>query len=97
MKSKQRPPEIKFFTVVGYARVERSIGNNIYSPVFKTRAKAAKFIANEVNVFIESEGIEGRPKETAKSCMNGACAYAYDDRLELNIVEHHVPADFFTK
>ena len=91
---------IKFFTVVGNARIDGCISNNHYTQVFKTRKEAAKFIADEINDFIDQEELEDRPKETVKSCMNGCCFYQYnddDDRLELDIVEHKVPANFFVK
>jgi hypothetical protein len=89
---------IKFFTVVGNSRIGGCIENSNYEQVFKTRREAAKFIADEVNDFIDQEELEDRPKETAKSCMNGCCFYQYnddDDCIELDIVEHRVPADFF--
>jgi hypothetical protein len=101
MATKKTTPKtktIKFFTVVGNSRIGGCIENSIYEQVFKTRREAAKFIAGEVNDFIYQEALEERPKETAKSCMGGCCFYAYndaDDRLDFDIVEHKVPADFF--
>lgn len=97
-KTTPKTKTIKFFTVVGNSRIGGCIGNSIYEQVFKTRRAAAKFIADEVNDYIDQEALEGRPKETIKSCMDGCCFYAYndaDDRLDLDIVEHRVPADFF--
>lgn len=97
-KTTPKAKPIKFFTVVGNSRIGGCIENSIYELVFKTRRAAAKFIADEVNDYIDQEGLEGRPKETTKSCMDGCCFYAYndeDDRLDLDIVEHKVPADFF--
>lgn len=88
---------IKFFTVVGYARIGGCIENNHYTEVFKTRAQAAKLVAEEINEYINQEGIE-TDYVTAKDCMHGQDVYAYndaDDKLELDIVEHKVPADFF--
>ena len=100
MTKQTKTPTIKFFTVVGNSRMDGCINNNLYPQVFKSRREAAKFIADEVNAFIDQEELEGRVKETAKSCMHGTCFYAYnddDDRLEFDIVEHKVPVDFFTK
>ena len=91
---------IKFFTVVGNSRIGGCIENIISEQVFKTRREAAKFIADDINDFIVQEELEDRPKETVKSCMNGCCFYQYnddDDRIELDIVEHKVPANFFAK
>jgi hypothetical protein len=88
---------IKFFTVVGNSRIGGCVENSIYEQVFRTRRAAAKFIADEVNDFIDQEELEGRQKETTQSCMDGCCFYAYndaDDRLDFDIVEHRVPADF---
>lgn len=101
MTTKKTTPKakpIKFFTVVGNSRIGGCIENSNYEQVFKTRREAAKFIADEINDFIDQEELEERPKETAKSCMNGCCFYQYnddDDRIELDIVEHKIPADFF--
>lgn len=97
-KTTPKAKTIKFFTVVGNSRIGGCIENSNYEQVFKTRREAAKFIAGEINDFIDQEELEDRPKETVKSCMNGRCFYQYnddDDRLELDIVEHKVPADFF--
>lgn len=97
-KTTPKAKTIKFFTVVGNSRIGGCIENSIYEQVFKTRRAAAKFIADEINDFIDQEELAERPKETAKSCMYGCCFYAYndaDDRLDLDIVEHKVPADFF--
>ena len=96
-KTTTKAKTIKFFTVVGNSRIGGCIENSNYEQVFKTRREAAKFIAGEINDFIDQEELEERPKETAKSCMNGCCFYAYndaDDRLDFDIVEHKVPADF---
>lgn len=101
MATKKTTPKaktIKFFTVVGNSRIGGCIENSKYEQVFKTRRKAAKFIADEVNDFIDQEGLDESRKETAKSCMDGCCFYAYndaDDSLDFDIVEHKVPADFF--
>ena len=100
MATKKTTPKaktIKFFTVVGNSRIGGCVKNSIYEQVFKTRRAAAKFIADEVNDFIDQEELEGRQKETAQSCMDGCCFYAYndaDDRLDFDIVAHRVPADF---
>ena len=90
---------ITFFTVVANARIGGEINNDIYTDVFKTNHQAAKFIADEVNDYIEQEHLE-EEKVTAKDCKNGYIIYAYndaDDRVEFDIVKHTVPADFFTK
>jgi hypothetical protein len=97
-KTTPKTKTIKFFTVVGNSRIGGCIENSNYEQVFKTRRKAAKFIAGEINDFIDQEELAERPKETTKSCMSGCCFYAYndaDDRLDLDIVEHRVPTDFF--
>lgn len=88
---------ITFFTVVANARIGGEINNDIYTDVFKTRHQAAKFIAQEVNDYIEQENLEDE-KVKAKDCTNGYIIYAYndaDDRVEFDIVKHTVPADFF--
>lgn len=90
---------ITFFTIDGNARIGGEINNDLYTEVFKTRQQAAKFIANEVNDYIEQEDLE-HEKVTAKDCMNGYLLYANndaDDRLDVDIVKHTVPADFFNK
>ena len=97
-KTTAKAKTIKFFTVAGNSRIGGCIENSTYGQVFRTRRDAARFIADEVNDFIDQEDLDDRPKETAKSCMAGCCFYAYndaDDRLDLDIVEHKVPADFF--
>lgn len=89
--------KITFFTVVANARIDGEINNNIYTDVYKTRRQAAKFIADEVNDYIEQEKLDDE-KVTAKDCMEGYLIYAYngvDDRLDFDIVKHTVPADFF--
>lgn len=88
---------ITFFTVVANARIGGEISNDHYTDVFKTRQQAAKFIASEVNDYIEQENLEDE-KVKSKDCMNGYIIYAYndaDDRVEFDIVKHTVPADFF--
>ena len=90
---------IKFFTVVGNARIGGGISNNHYSQVFKTRGKAAKLIAGEINDYIRQENLV-RDMYTAADCKGGAIFYAHndaDDRLEFSIVEHTVPKDFFSR
>lgn len=90
---------ITFFTVVAYARIGGEINNNRYKDVFKKKQKAAKFIASEVNDYIEQENLENE-KVTSKDCMKGYCISAYndaDDCVEFDIVKHTVPADFFKK
>ena len=100
MTTKTKTPkvkEIKFFTVVANARIGGEINNNHYMDVFKTKQQAAKFIASEVNDYIEQEHLE-EEKVTSKDCMNGYVIYAYndaDDRVDFDIVKHTVPADFF--
>lgn len=110
-KTAPKAKTIKFFTVVGNSRIGGCIENSNYEQVFKTRREAAKFIADEVNNFIDQEELEDRLKETAESCMYGTCFYIdndeddeddrldfdsdEDDRLDFDIVEHTVPADFF--
>jgi hypothetical protein len=100
MTTKTKTPkvkEIKFFTVVANSRIGREINNSHYKDVFKTKQQAAKFIASEVNDYIEQEHLE-EEKVTSKDCMNGYVIYAYnddDDRVDFDIVKHTVPADFF--
>ena len=100
MTTKTKTPKTKnitFFTVVANARIGGEINNDIYTDVFKTRQQAAKFIASEVNDYIEQENLE-EEKVKSKDCMNGYLIYAYndaDDRVEFDIVKHTVPADFF--
>jgi hypothetical protein len=96
-KKPAKKKDIKFFTVVANARIGGAINNNHFTDVFKTRQQAAKFIAHEVNDYIEEENLE-EEKVTAKDCKNGYVIYAYnfyDDRVDFDIVEHKVPADFF--
>lgn len=95
--TKPKQKIIKFFTVVGYSRIKGCIENNRYRDVFKTRKKAAQLVADEINEFIGDYQVEHRPL-SAKDCENGYEIYAYndaDDKLDLEIVEHKVPADFF--
>lgn len=97
---KTKTKDIKFYTVIGYARIGGCIDNDYYTDVFKTRREAAKFIANQINDYIDQEELEDEEHVTAKECMHGKCLSAYnddDDRVDLGIVEHKVPADFFTK
>lgn len=100
MATKTKTPKTKnitFFTVVAYARIDGEINNDIYTDVFKTRQQAAKFIAQEVNDYIEQEHLEDE-KVTSKDCMDGFLIRAYndvDDMVEFDIVKHTVPADFF--
>ena len=96
--SKTKPKDIKFFTVVGNSRIGGCIDNGYYPNVFKTKTEAAQLIAKEINDYIDQEELEDVKHVTAKDCMDGYCLSAYnddDDRLELDIVEHKVPADFF--
>ena len=89
--------QIKFFTVVGYARVKGCIENNRYHQVCKTRKEAAQIIADEINEFISDYEVEHKPV-SAKDCEYGYEIYAYndsDDKLDLSIVDHTIPADFF--
>lgn len=100
MATKTKTPKTKnitFFTVVANARIGGEINNDHYTDVFKTRRQAAKFIASEVNDYIEQENLEDE-KVTSKDCMDGFLIYAYndaDDRVDFDIVKHTVPADFF--
>ncbi len=100
MTTKTKTPKVKnitFFTVVANSRIGREINNSHYKDVYKTRKQAAKFIASEVNDYIEQENLKDE-KVTAKDCMNGFLIYAYndaDDRVDFDIVKHTVPADFF--
>ena len=100
MTTKTKTPKTKditFFTVVANARIGGEINNDHYTDVFKTKRQAAKFIASEVNDYIEQEHLE-EEKVTSKDCMNGYVIYAYnddDDRVDFDIVKHTVPADFF--
>ena len=94
-KTKQKT--ISFFTVVGHARINGCIENNRYSDVFKTRKEAAQFVADELNEFIGDYNVEHHPLK-ASECMNGYEIYAYndaDDKLDMEVIEHKVPADFF--
>lgn len=97
MTVKAKPKTIKFFTIVGYARIKGCVENNRYRGVYKTRKQAAQVVADEINEFIGDYQVEHRPV-TAKDCEHGYEIYAYndaDDKLDIDIIEHQVPADFF--
>ena len=88
----------KFYTVVGYARINGCIENNHYTEVFKTRNEAAKFVAEEINEYIDQEEIDEK-HVSAKDCKGGFEIYAYnddDDKLDLDIVEHNIDPMTFT-
>lgn len=97
MTVKAKPKTIKFFTIVGYARIKGCVENNRYRGVYKTRKQAAQVVADEINEFIGDYQVEHKPV-SAKDCEYGYEIYAYndaDDKLDINIIEHKVPADFF--
>ena len=74
-KKPTKKKAIKFFTVVANARIGGEIGNDKYTDVFKTRQQAAKFIAQEVNDYIEQEDLDEQ-KVTARDCKDGYVIYA---------------------
>lgn len=87
----------KFYTVAGFTRINGCCSPVTYKETFATRAKAAKFIADEVNQVIEEENDQNPDTQidlvTAKDCAQGYGLSAFndhDDIFELNIVEHEV-------
>lgn len=87
----------KFYTVAGFTRINGCCSPVTYKETFATRAKAAKFIADEMNQVIEEENDQNPDTQidlvTAKDCTQGYGLSAFndhDDIFELNIVEHEV-------
>ena len=87
----------KFYTVAGFTRINGCCSPVTYKETFATRAKAAKFIADEMNEVIDEENSQNPDTQldavTAKNCAQGYALSSYnddDDIFELNIVEHEI-------
>lgn len=85
----------KFYTVSGYCRIKGCLDFITCKEIFPTRAKAAKYVADEINYTIEDENAQNPDKQIElvkpKDCTNGYELSAYndaDDVVAFKVVEH---------
>ena len=87
----------KFYTVSGYCRIKGCLDFITCKEIFPTRAKAAKYVADEINYTIEEENAQNPDTQIelvkAKDCTNGYELSAYndaDDVVAFKVVEHTI-------
>lgn len=85
----------KFYTVSGYCRIKGCLDFITCKEIFPTRAKAAKYVADEINYTIEDENAQNPDTQIElvkpKDCTNGYELSAYndaDDVVAFKVVEH---------
>lgn len=85
----------KFYTVSGYCRIKGCLDFITCKEIFPTRAKAAKYVADEINYTIEDETAQNPDTQIElvkpKDCTNGYELSAYndaDDVVAFKVVEH---------
>lgn len=85
----------KFYTVSGYCRIKGCLDFITCKEIFPTRAKAAKYVADEINYTIEDENAQNPDTQIdlvkPKDCTNGYELSAYndaDDVVAFKVVEH---------
>lgn len=85
----------KFYTVSGYCRIKGCLDFITCKEIFPTRAKAAQYVADEINYTIEDENAQNPDTQIElvkpKDCTNGYELSAYndaDDVVAFKVVEH---------
>ena len=85
----------KCYTVSGYCRIKGCLDFITCKEIFPTRAKAAKYVADEINYTIEDENAQNPDTQIElvkpKDCTNGYELSAYndaDDVVAFKVVEH---------